>query len=148
MFIRQFQKSVLVGNLERKVEYIWMYLILHDLKDTAITGDKNCFYKSTKGNRIGWQGSFGKCRFPADSEHWCCHGGAFPKNRHCVEIKALWIHNVHFHMGKPFQRKHRKFPLVGWERIPSTDHQSSVGVKLWRQKTSLKYYFLPYLITK
>lgn len=77
MFIRQLQKSVLVGNLERKVEYICV-LILHDLKDMAITGDKNSLQKvqklhwinfPTTGNRISWQESFGKSshRFPADS---------------------------------------------------------------------------------
>lgn len=69
------------------------------------------------------------------------------KNQRCVEIKALWIHSIHFHIGKPFQRNHGTLLLEGQDRIPSTDHQSLVGVKLWR-KTPLKYYFLPYLITK
>lgn len=68
------------------------------------------------------------------------------KNQRCVEIKALWIHSIHFHIGKPFQRNHSTLLLEGQDRIPSTDHQSLVGVKLWR-KIPLKY-FLPYLITK
>lgn len=36
-----------------------------------ITGDKNCFYKSTKWQQTGLadKEALEKCRFPADSEH-------------------------------------------------------------------------------
>lgn len=35
------------------------------------------------------------------------------KNQRGVEIKALWIHSIHFHIGKPFQRNHSKLLLEG-----------------------------------
>lgn len=35
------------------------------------------------------------------------------KNQRGVEIKALWVHSIHFHIGKPFQRNHSKLLLEG-----------------------------------
>lgn len=63
------------------------------------------------------------------------------KNQPRVEIKALWICSIHFHTGKPFQRKPREFPLQPWDRIPSTDHQSLEGVKLCRKNPTEILFF-------
>lgn len=112
-----------------------------EIKTVFTKGTKAALHSQWQETALVDQEALEKCRFPADSGTLMLSWRCIPKNQSCVEIKALWIHSIHFHMEKPFQRKHRKFPLEGWDRIPSTDQQSLVGVKLWRKKSSLKYYF-------
>lgn len=61
------------------------------------------------------------------------------QNQHSIVIKALWIHNIHFHVWKQFQRNHRKLLLVDSDGMPSTGHQSTRFV--WLSEASIEIFF-------
>lgn len=63
-----------------------------------------------------------------------------------TEIKALWIHRIHFHSGKQFQRNHRKLLLVDSDSMTSPGHRSTQFVQKIKHWTAGG--FLPYLISK
>lgn len=126
----------------------------------AMTEDKNSVYKRYKsctafpitGNRISWQGSFGKMQptdFQLIMEHtqWYFHGGASTK------ISLVWkLRHFGYTVFTSTQENHsREIPVnCCWRdgtELPVHTIMAYWEGKLWR-KTPLKYYFLPYLITK